>query len=781
MSLHLNINRFNGGEISPLVYGRIDLQKYEASAKELQNFLPQKYGPIERTLGFECIFDGAATPAVVQTKSDGECRLERFRFNTSTNYILAFTNLAIRIYKGGTTAEQIETAPGTALEVATPYVTADLFALQVRQINDVMYITHPDYAVRKLSRVSENSWTLAEPTWTFPPMLDINGTTTTVYPSATTGSINLIASIGIFTSDNEGGYFAITHTRDAVEQVIDLDTVVATTQSSAVNVKGTWSLTTVGTWTGTVVVQRRLDGGAWENLREASSADNANYAITGTESLDNAEYRIEYTVTATTGTLGEARFQVESTEVTGIAKINTYSSATQVAATVVKTFEKSGSGNAVTTWYEGAFSDSRGHPRTCTFFQQRLWFASTSYEKQRIWGSQSGDFENFETGANDNDAIAIDLASDQQNEILWLRSEKRLLCGTSANEWTVGADNLNGAITPSNVNAKVHSFIGSDAQPAIMAGNKFLFLTRNTKRLQSFFYNFQIDGYDSDEVSKLSEHITAGGITQMSYQQVRDQIVWMTRGDGQLLGLVYNEEDNVVAFFRRQNSLIEFESVATIYGNDEDEVWVVGKATIDGGTKRFIMRRSTRTSTKADMVYVDAALTKTGSSSTTWSGFDHLEGESVDVLADGWVATGLTVSSGQITLPTAAEKVTVGLPYTSRYRSLTIEAPTGDGTSKGKKKRITRIDLGLRESLGGDYGVVRSEAPNNQDVEVVYDKLDRIMGVSLIGSSPDLVSGVFPLTMPEGNYTEVDVLLKQDQPLPMTITHTFPVVNTKGD
>lgn len=780
MSLHLDTNRCNAGEVSPLVYGRVDLKKYGASAKVLENFLPTKYGPIERCLGFECVFDSAATPEVVQTKSNGSCRLERFRFNTSTNYVLAFTDQAIRIYKGGTTGSQIESSPGTAYEVSTPYAAADLFSFQVRQINDVMYITHPDYAVRKLSRLSESSWTLAEPSWDYPPMLDINTTTTTMYVSAATGSVNVIASASSFTSDNEGGYLSITHTRDAQEQVIDLESTAAS-QTSAIDVKGSWSLTTVGTWTGTLKVQRRINGGAWETLREVSSAENANYAITGTESSEEAEYRIDYNITSGSGTDGEGRFQVESAEITGIVKLNTYSSATQMAATVVKTFEKSGSGNAVTTWNEGAFSDRRGHPRTCTFFQQRLWFASTSYEKQRIWGSQIADFENFETGANDGDAIAIDLASDQQNEILWLRSEKRLLCGTSANEWTIGADNLNGAVTPSNVNAKVHTFMGSDAQPSIMAGNKFLFLTRNTKRLQSFFYNFQIDGYDSDEVTKLAEHITTGGIVQMSYQQVRDQIVWKIRGDGQLVGLVYNEEDNVVAFFRRKSETLSFESVATTYGDDEDEVWVVASATIDGGTKRFIMRRSTRTTTKEDMVYLDAAITKTGASSTTWSGFDHLEGESIDVLADGWVQKDVTVSGGSITLSSAAEKVTGGIRMASKYRSLNIEAPTGDGTSKGKKKRIARIDLGLLNSLGGKYGIVRQDAPNNQDVEVTYDKLDRIMGVSLLGSSPDLVSGVFPLTMPEGAFTEVDVLIEQDDPLPMTITHTFPVVNTKGD
>lgn len=784
MSLHLNTNNFNGGELSPLVYGRQDLQKYKTSAKELENFQPTKYGPFERSLGFNIVLDSAATPAAVETKGNALCRLERFRFNTSTNYTLAFTNLALRFYKGGATPIQIESSPGVAYEVVTPYLEADLFDLQLRGINDVVYITHPSYAVHKLSRITETSWTIAEIDWDFPPVLDINATSTTITPSGTSGTVSLTASASYFTDDMEGGYFALTHTREAQNLTYGDSNLGANISegTNTIKIKGPWTLTTAGVWGGTLALSKSNDGGStWIEVWKSPSDSVANYSVSGTESFDDYEYSLWFTWdSSTTATGASIVLRSEPVDITGFVKLGTYVSGTSfTGCTVKKTLEATA---ATKLWNEGSFSDERGHPKTCTFHQQRLWFASTSYEKQRVWCSQVGDFENFELGANDDDGIAIDLASDQQNEILWLRSEKRVLAGTAANEWTIGADNLNGAITPANITAKVHTFVGSDEQPAINAGNKFLFLTRNTKRLQSFFYNFQIDGYDSDEISKLSEHITEGGITQMAYQQVRDQIVWMVRGDGQLVGLVFNEEDNVVAFFRRKNDDITFESIATLYGTDEDEVWAVAKATIDSTTKRFIVRLSGRETIKEDMVYLDLARTSTNADLTTSWTASHLPNTTIDVLADGWVQQGITTDgSGNFTISPGASKVTYGLPYTSKYRSLNIEAPTGDGTSKGKKKRITRIDLGVKDSLGGTYGVSRSEAPGNQNVEVTYNRLDRVMGVSLIGGSPDLVTGVFPLTMPEGNYTEVDILIKQEQPLPLTVTHTFPVVNTKGD
>lgn len=790
MSVHLNTNNFNGGELSPLVYSRIDLQKYKTSAKILENFVPTKYGPIERSLGFQCFYDSAATPAVVTTEGNNKCRLESFRFNTSTNYVLGFTDQKIRFYKGGTTATQIETAPGVALEVASPYAEADLFDLQVRQINDVMYITHPSYAVRKLSRVSETSWTLALVDWDFPQVLDENETSTTVYPAATTGSTTLTASSAIFSSDMVGGYFAIRQRRDAQEiygdrlqtsggLLIDLDDASVTT--SAIKVKGPWSFNITAGGSGKFDIQRKFKSGPWETVHVVTTNLTSAYAITGDEEEDDVQYRLVYTKGL--AALGDPTisFRVDAIDIVGFCQIDTFNSTTNVSVTVKRDFEKSGSGEAVETWSEGAFSDKNGHPRTCTFHQQRLWFAGTTLEKQRVWASKTGDFEDFERGTEDDEGIAVDLASDQQNEIMWLRSQRNILAGTSANEWTIGADSLNGAITPTNITARVHTLQGSTTRPAILAGNKALFLTRNEKKLQSYFFNFQVDGYDSEEISKLSEHILEGGVSQMAYQQIRDQIVYMTRADGELVCLVFNQEDNVLAFFRRNNSELVFESVSTLYGVDEDEVWVVAKGTINGSTKRFILRSSARTATKADMVYLDASITLTGASSTTWTAA-HLPNTTVDVLADGWVQQGITTdASGNFTISKAATKVTVGLPYTSTYRSLNIEASSGDGTSKGKKKRVVRIDLGVQDSLGGEYGIVKSETPTNQDVEDIYPNLSRIMDVSLLGSSPDLVTGVFPLTMPPGNYTEIDVILKQKQPLPLTVTHTFPVVNTKGD
>ncbi|KKN01517.1 hypothetical protein LCGC14_1127050, partial [marine sediment metagenome] len=60
----------------------------------------------------------------------------------------------------------------TIVEITSPYLTADLFELDFAQTNDVMYITHPDHAPRKLSRISDAEWMLHEVNFNTEPLID---------------------------------------------------------------------------------------------------------------------------------------------------------------------------------------------------------------------------------------------------------------------------------------------------------------------------------------------------------------------------------------------------------------------------------------------------------------------------------------------------------------------------------------------------------------------------------------------------------------------------------
>jgi hypothetical protein len=536
MSLWPNLNRYNAGEWSPRLDGRWDLDDYSAALRKCDGYLPLKYGPAERITGSEYVADAKF--------ADKKSRLIRFRFSATVNYIMEFGDQYIRWFLGGTTASRLNISPpvawvtatgysvgdlveesgtnyycledhtsgvfatdlgagkwyalsGVIYEIPSPYLEGDLFDLQFVQINDIIYIVGENYAPRKLSRVGDTNWQLEEVQWTFPPMLDINSTATTVYPSHVSGTgRTLTASSSIFTSDMEDGYFAITQTRDAQEQVVDLEST-ATAQTAAIKVKGTWAFNTQGTWTATLKIQRRINGGAWEDLKEVSGAENANYALSGVETSNDAEYRIDYNVTAVSGTDGEARFQVDAIEVTGFAKITT-ASGTTATVDIISDFEKAGSANAVTTWTEGAFSNKRGFPTSVAFFETKLIFGGTDFQKQRIWLSVVDDFENFGVSTPDilaTDSMTYQFASTEQNRIKWIASQKFLLIGTEGEEYSLrGADG--NALSPSvQPLATVESTEGSKSIRPIIVGDSMLFWSRDGRRLNELIFTVSKDGF----------------------------------------------------------------------------------------------------------------------------------------------------------------------------------------------------------------------------------------------------------------------------------------------
>ncbi len=178
----LSIPSFTAGEMSSSMQGRTDFQKYFNAATRIENFVVLPHGPVTRR-------PGTYFTAEVKTSSL-KTRLIPFTFSTEQAYILEFGNQYIRFYKDD---GQIQSS-GSAYEISSPYLTAELFNIKFAQSADVMYLCHPNHPVRKLSRTGHTSWTITEIEFTDGPYLDLNLSDTTLTPSGTTGSVTITAS-----------------------------------------------------------------------------------------------------------------------------------------------------------------------------------------------------------------------------------------------------------------------------------------------------------------------------------------------------------------------------------------------------------------------------------------------------------------------------------------------------------------------------------------------------------------------------------------------------------
>ena len=743
------LTNFTGGELSPRLDGRNDLTKYAAGCKTLENFVVYPHGAAARRPGTTFVAEVA--------NSANKTRLIPFEFSTTQTYMLEFSNLKMRVYKdrgsvleGDKTISAITkanpavvtatghgysngdevvisgvvgmtevngkrflvankatntfeltdkdgtninsssfttyTSGGVAnkvFEITTPYTTAQLFDLKFAQSADVMYITHPEHEVEKLSRTAHTAWTLTDVDFTNGPYMDANITTTTLNPASHTVGTGVAVVASAVTGINSGSGFLSTD------------------------------------------VGRLLQFG------------------------------------------------------TGYGKITAVADTLNITITII---EDLGSATASANWSLGSFSDTTGHPSCVTFFEQRLVFAGTTSQPQTIFFSKSGDYENMDANIGgtvaDDDAIIYTIASNQVNAIRFMTATRTLIIGTAGGEFTVSGGGTDNAITPTNILIKKQSNHGAANVDAIAVGNATLFLQRAKRKIRELAYNFDVDGYIAPDMTILAEHISEGGLTQMAYQQEPNQVIYAVRGDGELIGLTYQREQQVTAWHRHifggafGSGKAVCESVAVIPTDDtEYEVYVIVKRTINGATRRFVEYINNFDFTETDNTtfnFLDSALAYSGSAVTTISGLDHLEGQTVSILANGATHPDKTVSNGSITLDRSSTNVKVGLSYSSILQTMRLDAGSQNGTSQGKTKRIYEITIRLYESVGVEVG----------------ESLDNMERIPFRTSSDPMDQGIPPFTGDKavefrGNYdTDGFIFVRQTQPLPLTILSLYPELQT---
>ena len=244
-----SIVSFNAGELTPLTESRTDVAKYTSGCRTMENMIPRIYGCAERRSGTEYI-NSLYNSAV-------KGRAVEFEYSDTIAYVMEFGNKIIRFYyDGGIVLDDAD----DEVTVVTPYLEADLFQLQFKQKNDVVWITHKDYAPRKLSRTSASSFTLTEITFDDGPFLtrdDVENTdditlTSDVTDVDDTGT--LTASDDVFEAGHVGALFKLTQPR--VDVATSGSRAATGVIGAALDVEGTFTFNTHGTWAATVQLQR---------------------------------------------------------------------------------------------------------------------------------------------------------------------------------------------------------------------------------------------------------------------------------------------------------------------------------------------------------------------------------------------------------------------------------------------------------------------------------------------------------------------------------------------
>lgn len=427
----------------------------------------------------------------------------------------------------------------------------------------------------------------------------------------------------------------------------------------------------------------------------------------------------------------------------------------------------------------GAWAGLNSYPSACSFHQQRLFFGGGDNDlSQRIDASVVGDFFKFSpTPLNDSligdeptddSSLSYQVASDQVNIISWLKSAKSMVVGTTNAEFRLGSAE-DGALTPGTVTVSRESRHGTaNVEPEYM-GNAVVYAQRAGIKLREMLFDFQSDSFASNDLTLFGDHLTRGKIKQLAFQQEPDTVCWIVTENGDLLSLTYDREQTVFAWAKHilGGADVKVISVASVSSDDQrDEVWFVVERTIDGVTKRYVEYLSKEFDLQPgidDAFFVDSGLVYNGAPVTTITGLDHLEGETVSILADGAVHPDRVVASGQITLQKSVEKAAVGLPYVSKAITLTSEQGLPDGSSQGRKMRTHALNFRVFRSLGFKAGVLKPDG--TEDLEIVPLRSSD----DAMDAAPGLLSDVREVKARSGWDRSAEILIVSDQPVPLMV------------
>ena len=748
------IASFNAGEFSPRMGARVDFAKYRNACKTLENFLPLPQGGARRRAGWRFVAEVKDSTKATDVMP--------FEFSTTQAYIIERGENYFRFYRN---EGRIEGPPGSPVEIVTPYLATELAELQQAQTADIMYIVHPDHPVQKLSRTGHTSWTLDEVKFIDGPYFEANtDSAKTLNPSAITGTITIAAvghtpfastDVGRLVRIDEGsnhGYAEITvFTSDIlVTAVVKKDFVTATAQDEWR--LGAWSATTGYPSCVAFYEQRLYLAGSRDKPQTLWGSKSAAFEDFTPGTVDDDP--VNFTIAAdevnviewlspgrrlVVGTAG-GEWIMQATQLDDpitptniqIKRQTTHGSASTVPrriGPVVLFIQRSG---------------RKIRSLVFDFIQDSFTAADTTILAEHISRGLTVAGSGFKQI----------VYQQEPDSILWaLRNDGVLAAMTFLPDQDVGGWARQTTGTPFDEEDGAFEAI------AVIPGSR----------------DGVPDGQEDELWAVVKRRIGGVGKRYIEFLESGD---FDNQGDAFYIdsGLSLNRWNTDSAktliltgsgpWTKDKTTSMQATGHTPFLAGDVDQLWVLGRGR-DQVTVKITAFTSASDVTVKFLQDVPKSLQAIGSADwldpdqkvTVISGLDHLEGKSVDILADGAVHPAQVVSGGDVTLDDPAGKVQAGLNYISTIETLKIEAGAVRGTAIGQTKRVNGITLVLLDSLGAKVG------PNEANLDVVPF---RSTGDPMDKATP-LFSGERSIPIGSAFDTDARMVIRQDLPLPLTV------------
>lgn len=772
MTLNKTLLRsFAGGEITPEMFGRVDLGKNQTGLQLARNFRTTPHGPATRRPGliYGTHTKGSAyiPSGIPHADTEGRSTLVPFVFSADQAIILEFGDFYIRFH---TASGALLEAAGsiTNVSIATPAV----FTLVAHGYTSGQWIWL-DASSSDMQLLGNRFYVVT--------VVDADHFTLQTLDMVNVGTVGLPAFGGTIAASRVYEIASPYDWTSATQLIYAQNSDVLTlthdqfpTQELRRSGATSWALTPVSfapiitapagvAATATVVVSTNLTSAFYVVTAVASDLVSESAKSATATATNNLTLAGNFNTITWSAVVGAARYYVYK------LRGGSYGFIGQTTTLSLKDDNILPDATISPPESDITLNDAAGdYPRTITYYEQRRWFGGTDAKPQSIFATRSATESNLTASipSREDDAMEFRIAAQQQNAIRHLVPLADLIALTAGGVFRIFADGAP-AITPTTLSIKPQGFSGSaTVLPAVTSGS-ILYVQTQGSRIRELAYDPSGTGYfRSIDITLLAPHLFDGyTILSLAYTGAPDQVLWCVRSDGTLLGLSYVPDQQVYGWHQHVTDG-RFESLAVIPENGEDVLYAVVRRVTQGPNPRhvrYIERLHTRILTDiVDAFFVDSGLTYDGTPATTMSGLWHLEGMAVDVLADGAVVEGLTVTNGAITLDTPASKVHVGLNYVSDMQTLPMSvSPYQDVASgQGAVKNINKLHVRLSQSSLIKAGPTLDKL-TDYPARLVTDRYD---------TPPSLRNSEVTMVLSPSWNTDGAIYIRQDRPLPLTVS-----------
>lgn len=518
---------FAGGEVTPEIYGRLDLPAYQRGWQRIQNYevLPQ---------GAARYRNGSSH--VANSKNLAHTNLYKFTFSESDTFILEFIEKNIRFYRNFARLMNTATVAITGISAANPCViTAPGHGFSNGQeiyITGLVGMPELNNQIFLVASAATNTFTLQT-------IFGANINSTGFVAWVSGGTIETPYEVASPWLNGDLDYLHLSQSADVIYITNEKYMPYKIQRMSNTD----WTVT---------YFERTQDP---FNQQTVSNQTNANPGVFTTPNAHNfavGDYvYFDGYVGGTWPTLNQQplTYQVNTTPASNTFTISLNGTPVDTTAW----------GSAST---QGDVIDQLMCPHTSAFLNSsRLMYANWGNNPQGLTGSQTPStstgvtqFDNFTVGANDNDAFIFTIASvfGLQDAIQWITSNNNVVVLGCANTMRIatGSGGPPNPITPSSIQVTPINNVGASTVQPYSNGLSVYYVDQTTFKLESFVFDIQVYNYVTINQTLVANQLHTASFTTLDQQRREANLLWTCRSDGVLLGMTFDEIESVFGWHR---------------------------------------------------------------------------------------------------------------------------------------------------------------------------------------------------------------------------------------